>query len=297
MRYLLCLTIFIFLISCEKDITVDLPLPESKIVIEGGIETGSIPIIFLSKNAAYFSPVDSASLAQYIIHDAVATISDGITTDTLIEFVAPGNIKTGYYFSIAMIGVAGRTYTLNVAAEGKKVWASTKIPEAVKLDSISFKPDNPEDSLGRLYVHLSDPDTLGNYYRVKTQRTNLKYNFRVILGFSIPRDYYPTGNSVYEDRIFNGKSFEIRLSRGAPASTNEKYDFNRERGRFKIGDTINVKWMSISKEVYDFWRTAEVTINNNGNPFAAPVTIRSNIKGGLGIWAGYGVSTTQVIAR
>ena len=56
-------------------------------------------------------------------------------------------------------------------------------------------------------------------------------------------------------------------------------------GYFWKGDTVQVKFSSIPKTHYDFWRTLE---NDGGDsPFSAPVKIKSNINNGFGIWAGY----------
>lgn len=291
------LLLLLFQSSCEKDITVDLPPPESKIVVEGTIESNGTPYLYLSKNAPYFAPVDPTSLNEYIVHDAKVTVSDGAQTDTLREIVLSGR-KTGYYATFNMKGVAGKYYQLTIEAAGKKLWATAKIPPLVPLDSAWFLAESEGDSLGRITAHLSDPDSIGNYYRVMTQRTNKKYYTKNPLGIDSPPDYVPSFSSNFEDRIFNGKSFDVRISRGQALNSTADYDSNRERGRFKKGDTISIKWMSISKETYDFWKTVEVTVNNSGNPFAAPVTIKSNIKGdGLGTWAGYGITYRTVVAK
>ena len=41
---------------------------------------------------------------------------------------------------------------------------------------------------------------------------------------------------------------------------------------------------------FKFWRSVERYQSTNGNPFAEPMNLYSNVKGGLGIWGGYGVS-------
>ncbi|MFM8917719.1 MAG: hypothetical protein ACKOGP_08255, partial [Bacteroidota bacterium] len=51
--------------ACEKDITVDLPDAEEQIVVEGYITPGAPPIVFISRTAPFFAPVDSLTLLQY----------------------------------------------------------------------------------------------------------------------------------------------------------------------------------------------------------------------------------------
>ncbi len=41
----------------------------------------------------------------------------------------------------------------------------------------------------------------------------------------------------------------------------------------------------------------ETEVSNNGNPFAAPTAIKSNISGGaLGYWGGYGTVYDTIVA-
>ena len=60
-----------------------------------------------------------------------------------------------------------------------------------------------------------------------------------------------------------------------------------ESGFFKKGDTVIVKFCTIDHSTFEFWRDAENQLGNNGSPFAVPSNVKSNIKGGLGVWASY----------
>ncbi|UPT68961.1 MAG: DUF4249 domain-containing protein [Sphingobacteriales bacterium JAD_PAG50586_3] len=73
----------VILQSCEKEITVDLPQPDPKIVVEGYIFEGLRPYVVLSKNSGYFAPIDSVALANSVIYDALVIVSDGVNIDTL----------------------------------------------------------------------------------------------------------------------------------------------------------------------------------------------------------------------
>ena len=58
---------------------------------------------------------------------------------------------------------------------------------------------------------------------------------------------------------------------------------------FTSGDEVSIKFCTMSEDVYKYWEDFEDVSSLSLNPFF-PVTrkIRSNIKGGLGYWAGYG---------
>ena len=50
------------LIACEKEITVDLPRTDPKIVVEGTIETGRPPLVLLTRTQNYFDPTSIEAL-------------------------------------------------------------------------------------------------------------------------------------------------------------------------------------------------------------------------------------------
>jgi hypothetical protein len=271
--------------SCERDITVELPEADQKIVVEGYIEPGEKAVVMLSKSAGFFDPVDSASLISYLILNAFVTVSDGILTDTLVA-----TIDTNYYIPLVyksqtLIGQVGKTYSLTVIAEGKTVTAVTTIPQLIPLDSVWYKVQEGRDSLGYAWAHLTDPDSIGNCYRWFAKRLGKDERF------------LPPPGSVFEDKFINGKSFDFAYNRGTEPNSDAEDDNNAARGFFKTGDTIVVKFCSIDRDHFEFWRKADQQINSNGNPFGAPSPIPSNINGGLGIWGGYASTYDTIIAQ
>ena len=66
-------SIFLFLIifiSCQEEITLDLPQAVEKLVVEGTIENGFPPYVILSKNQGYFDPIDSTTYQNLFIKNA-----------------------------------------------------------------------------------------------------------------------------------------------------------------------------------------------------------------------------------
>ena len=48
----------------------------------------------------------------------------------------------------------------------------------------------------------------------------------------------------------------------------------------------------MNKDAFDFWNSWQNEIVNGKNPiYPSNTSLKSNIKGGIGIWAGYGQST------
>ena len=283
------LPLFAMLAGCTKDITVDLPEANPKLVIEGGIEPGGIPWVIISKSVGYFDPVDSTTLANNIVTNATVIVSDGTTTDTLVLTFDPNYIIPLVYKGSNVIGQVGRTYTLSVTTpDGKSATSTTTIPTPLPLDSLWFlvepEPSN-QDSLGFVWAHMSDPAGLGNGYRWFAKRLHKDDVF------------VPPFGSAFDDKFIDGKSFDFAYTRGSLPGSSAPDDNNAERNYFKLGDTIVVKFCSIGQKEVDFFRTYEIEVSNNGNPFAAPGVIKSNIVNGLGVWCGYGAALDTLVAQ
>ena len=302
--------------ACEKEITVDLPKTEQKLVVEGTIEPGQPPIVLLTRTESYFDPLDASTFSNLFVRNAVVTVSDGITTlplsqlcssaipDSLIDEVAEltgldpdllaaADICLYSTLDPALFGVVGRTYHLDIQAEGKSLSSSTTIPNPVPLDSLWFRLDetiDDNDSLGYIWTRLTDPDTVGNNYRWSARRIST-YDDGSVKDASF---IAPLG-STFNDDFFNGLSFDFFALRGSSPFSTADDDDNEERNYFKREDTVVVKFISLGAAEYEFYRTFESNVLNSGDLFASPANVRSNIQGGLGVWAGLGVAYDTLV--
>lgn len=281
--------------ACERDVTLDLPDGEQSVMVEGYVETGLPPYVILSRTQPYFDPIGQGTLNNLPVTDAQVTLSDGVNTVKLTEIdTVINNVSVrGFYIAAdvssgipLMTGIPGRTYDLEVKISSVEILRSrATLHLPVALDSTWFKVQENLDSLGWAWGRLSDPDTLGNYYRWMTKRKGED-------DFFIP----PFG-SIFEDKFINGRSFDFAYNRGSIQNSQANEDLNEEAGFFKKGDTIIVKFSTIDKGTYEFWRDAENQLGNNGSPFAVPANIKSNIQGGKGLFATYSPTFDTIIAR
>src|SRR3990167_2540618 len=76
----------LLLSSCEEGITIDLPESGGKMVLEGKIEKGMPPIIYLTETISFFSSISVEKIQSAYIHNANITISNGDTTVKLKEY-------------------------------------------------------------------------------------------------------------------------------------------------------------------------------------------------------------------
>lgn len=286
--------------SCEKEITVELPDEPERLVVEGVIEPGLPPYILLTRTQGYFDPGDLDAISGLFVRDAVVMVDAGDGPITLEQICSASltpaqqaliaeltgiqptmlaEIDICLYSSLdpVLFGEVGRTYTLRIEAEGHVLTGSTTIPVPVPLDSIWFvrtpiTTDN--DSVGHLWGRIQDPDTMGNGYRW--------YDRRISTGLGQLPDpvFSSSANNTFDDRYFNGGL----------------YDFNATGFRYP-GDTVVVKFTSIGRAEYRFYRSFETNTNSTRDLFGTPMNAFSNVSGGLGIWVGRGVFLDTVICQ
>ena len=294
--------------SCEQDLTLLLPEGEEKLVVEGHIEQGAPPIVVLTRSVPVFSDLTLEALEQSFVHDAQVTVtsngqnyvlkevaspafSDEIVRVVSLQFGIPAEQlrrNSGFLFYVyttdELQGEIGQSYGLRISHSGRVLTSSTTIPQLNPLDSLWSVPHpNPKkDSLRVLYYSYTDPDTLGNSIRYFTKRNS--------------EPFFPgLFTSVFNDEIVNGRNISFPLDRGEPKG---QADLNEELySYFGIGDTVIVRWAAIDLPHYRFWYSLENEQNSNGSPIGTPNITQTNIKGGLGIWGGYGVTYHSIIIK
>lgn len=288
-KYILFAAITTMIFSaCTEDISVELPNSDKKIVIEGVIENGKFAQVIITRTIPLFSSVSGTTPADFYVLDAAVYVSNGIITDTLSLAIDSSSSLGVVYQGSSIIGVSGQNYSLRVvASDGNEYTATTSIPYSVPLDSVWWKPQPPEDTLGFANAHLTDPAGLGNNYRWYAKRPTKDRRFIAQYG------------STFDDKLIDGKSFEFAYTKGYDPTDNVnsiENDSDTERYYYRKSDTIYIKWCTIDKASKDFYTTFESALASNGNPFASPTTILGNINNGaLGVWSGMGASYDTIM--
>ena len=286
---LFVLTVFT---ACEKAVSFNLDEVAPKLVVEGTIENGQRPVVYLSKSLNYFSKIDQSILANSFVHNAEVYVSNGTLTHKLKEYSVPiGGGNSFYYYSIdsanlatAFTGELNKEYSLHIDWEAKEYTANTKIPYITKrIDSLFWRqaPGNNPPQKVSLMVKVTDPPGYGDYIRYFTRRNR--------------EPFYPGLNSVFDDQIIDGTTYEVQVERGVDRNISNPEDYIF----FNKGDTVTLKLCNIDKATFDFWRTMEFTYASVGNPFSSPTKVISNISnGGLGYFGGYAAQfRTLIIPR
>ena len=292
--YLLPILCLLFLASCEEDIKLDIAEGAKKMVIEGNIENGKVAEVVITRNSPLFSAID---LSNIVIFDAQAYVSNGIITDTLELDTLFTTANPFVYRGKNILGQVGQIYYLTVIADGKTYTAQTTIPNLVALDSVWWKPQPPEDTLGFAWANLSEPIGTGNAYKwfskLPTKIVVDNGNFAIL-----NRRYLAPTGSTFDDKFIDGKSFEFAYNKAFdPTETSfATTDDDAYDGYYKKTDTVYIKFCTIDYATSKFYGTYEQALQSNGNPFASPATIIGNINGGaLGVWAGFGATYDTIM--
>ncbi len=274
---LLAILPLLLLFACEDDFTA--PAYQKKIVVDGWIEPNQPAMVLLTYSAPYFENIDSASLRQLMLNTAKVVVSSGEDEEILSLGYNDQYFPPYIYKGNTIRGQIGNTYTLTIISYGDTITSTTTIPSKITLDSIWFKPLQGSDTLGTLMVRFSDPAGERNYYRFMTRRIGIDQN------------WVPAYLANMSDVVFNGQTVDLAILKG-----NENPLFHEDQIYFERGDTIRFKLSNMDKSTFEFWSSVQKELSKNDNPFSSTIVeIKSNIRGGLGLWAGYGISQYQLI--
>ncbi|OWP84029.1 hypothetical protein BWK59_07460 [Flavobacterium davisii] len=260
--------------SCQED-TNSTKVSESKLIVEGWIEENGVANVILSKSIPTNTNFNQNNIDKYFIRAAKVTVSDGINAEILHLKMVNGYIPPFIYTGENIIGKKGFTYTLTIEFNGKELRAETTIPESVSIKELAI--EKIDDFKRKIGIAFIDPDSK-NYYQIAT---------KIVGKDSL---FIPTLYGTIDDETFTTKNVKLNLLKGIqfyPVENTETY--------FPSGKIVEVKLRTLEKKSYEFWNSWQNDILNGQNPlFPATFNLKSNIKGGLGIWAGYGADTKVI---
>ncbi|MEZ5002494.1 MAG: DUF4249 family protein [Chitinophagales bacterium] len=320
--YISLLLLGLFALSCETVVNYELPINETKIVVEGSIENGHPPLVILSKSFPFFGNVNFNDLDELLLKNAVINVSDGNRTVTLMEYnkqslldlsaedfdlIAPTleqfigfevdqatldsfsiYLPNFTFYTVApadidFIGEVNHAYGLSVNLVNDSTFGTR---ELTAITSIPGLVDM--DSLWVEDHPNSEIDTLFQL-RTRFKEPDTLGNFYRYFTRVNGGAWLTSTASVFDDAFINGESIPFSVAKGQTERAKlEDPDFDVD-GYWSPGDTAEVKLCNITQEHYQFWRTVENEKSNNGSPFGSFTILASNINGedAVGIWGGY----------
>lgn len=263
-----------FAVSCEKEIKLDLPPSKTQWVVEASINQRfpTLNYVYISRTLDYFNP----DLSLNGVRGATVYITEGnvVGSDTIFDptnRVAFTNffdsIVPGIYVNLNFMAKLEKPYLLEITMpNGDLVTGKTYVRTPPTIDSISY---NIIDTNAFLYFEWFDGPEQNNY------RLAL-WNFpdSNLTGWGAANRFY-----TFDDQFINNAKRPFQL-------------FNP----FDPGDTINIYLASIGRPEFVFWDTFR-RANNNGGPFATPITVTSNVTNAIGSFTGYGIHYQRIILK
>ena len=257
--YFLLLLALVGLSSCEKVITLDLNTEGKKVVIEGGVSNQAGPYTVRVSQSADFYQAGTGE----VIPNATVMISDNTGATETLTYA--GNSA---YQTKTTQGTAGRTYTLRVTANGATYQATSTMPSAVPLDTLTYEAQALGDII---YANYTDPAMAGNNYRW-VMYVNDKQQGDVF---------------AVNDRLNNGIRTRQALFLASPNAPD-----------LTTGDRIRVDMQCIDAPVYDYFFGLGQVLGSGNNQAATPANPSSNLSGGaLGYFSAYSVTTNDLTIK
>jgi len=305
----------LLLISCQEEITLDLTQSEEKIVVEGSIENGFPPYVILTKSQGYFEGIDSETYNNLFVND-VDSIKiwyfngEEKVSITLEQIIGLNSLPPIYtdlsYFENPEnyeFSKEGRTYFLEINWNNQIISSSTTIPEVTPLDCLWVeKSENAEDKFKYdIRALYSDPGDQNNNILVKSKRIQ-HYEKKDSLECQVNNipDFSLKLIDAGADVLINGQTFETYFPRprnsGFPTGKYNGYHMKKCKGdsiEF-LQDVVLIKYCQIDEPSLKFWRGLIRQVGTNGNPFAEPMNLVSNINNGFGVFTGYGSAYYKV---
>jgi hypothetical protein len=234
----------IFIYSCEKTITPNLDAATSQIVIQGNVTDTEGPYtVTINKSVGFY-----ADNTYPAVSGAVVTISDDMgTTDILTETSA------GTYQTHTLQGQSGHTYTLSVTSNDITYTASSTMPVAVQLDSITLNHTSGSgDKRIEAIANFQDPAGIKNYYQFE----------EYINGQLFTKNFY-----IFDDRLSDGKYIANTL--------------RTDSAWINKGDLLKVNMYCIDENVHTYFSQL-IQSGGSGafNTTASPANPTSNISNG-----------------
>ena len=272
---LFCIQLLVFFTSCKKELPIDAAVIAQQLVVEGYIEQGRYPRVYLTKTSPYFQTIDSAAMWKLLGSVGKVTVATAGDTEVLTLRSNFKQFPPFYFEGTEIKGKVGEEYHLKVELHGKVYTATTTITPPVPLSHLEVKT-NPIDASKKYFlIRFLDPPLQKNYYKIYLKR------------IGIDQDFMPSYLSTFTDFQNDGQENRFEVLKGYSPLVDK--EVNRY---FKKGDSVLLKFCTINEQQFEYWKKIESLLTISSNPFGlSTADAPSMIDGGaLGIWSGQGAN-------
>ena len=290
--------LFLSITACETTEKIDdFPLRPSKLVVNCFFAEDSIWKFQVSNS---LSVLDNADLT-YVDNAEIILKKGGVLVDTITE-----QDQDGLYIMNNHLPESGEHYSIEVSAAKytSTLLAEEFAPQKVLVSEVSLTIIDSIFWNGNVHsggtvdgffrISFSDPANFDNYYQLSIYSIDTMYNHEDSSDFYInQRDILFTNddagaednagynrNLLLTDHLFNGQSYQVKA---------EFHDWDAKRRKKYF-----IELTSMNRSGYLYRRSIDDYENAQGDPFAEPVQVYSNIENGYGIFAGFSKSTYEI---
>jgi hypothetical protein len=289
--YILLIAILLALTACEKEVTnIKLPQASSKLVVTSFISPQDT-MLWVSVIESV-PAIGKINLSSEDIRNATVSISDGERSINLLY-----DIQARTYTADAetLPIIPGKTYFLEVTdTKGRKAEASCTVPVTAE-PALEIAIDSANGRYGdymEYFMLMKWQDTPGeiNYYRIFAE---ISTNQEGGTQYTWPVSFESDGSGYSNIRLYSDNRLD-----GAKFSSPKGILFHRSNSsqfpRFPAITTLYSYLLSTDEHYYHYHQSLMNNYNVDGNPFAEPVLLYSNVNGGLGVFAAYNRTTASM---
>ena len=262
LRLLSAAVVLLLTASCQKVVTLDLKAADPRLTIEGNLADDGQPCtVRLFRSVSYTETNVFPAVSR-----AVVTLSDDAGgLEILAETSTPGQ-----YQGRTIMGQPGRRYTLRVEADGQSYVAASTLPAVVVAFTGLKAQKSVIGSDIELLPEYQDPAGMRNYYFFR-QYTNGVLNESLFL----QNDEFTDGNA--NNRTLGGQGQGDAVSLTA-------------------GDNVRVEMQNVDADVYEYFRTLNLTLQDDGLTTVSSANPKSNFSGGvLGYFSAHSLRQRSII--
>lgn len=241
------------------------PTPAArKAVIEGYFRSGEYPAVMFSSSVV---PGIRGNITDALINWGKVTITDGDTAVVLTGQVDHTYTPPYVYYTFDMTGIPGRTYTISAEFKDLKAFASVRMLQPVKIDSITTTP-TVNDTLRSATLHFTSPVEGPAFFYLSMKKNERNTRMLPCMMGTIKTD-------------FPGTHYSIPLLRPRIKSDPREYV-----SQLIVGEEWVISLNRVERPVYDFWKAYDEMVMFSTSPFiSTSASLPSNINGGYGIWS------------
>lgn len=279
--------------SCDEDAfsqVVDIEIPEhqSSIVLNGFWFSQDTAVSLLVTNS--LSILDNEDYT--IPEDAAVKL---YKNDQLVGQLDFDELAYYYLTLDDSLGTEMATYKIEASfGDYKPVTVEQTMPGLVTIKEASFEADGTFDPTGEkvdeFSITFNDPPGEENYYLFRVSYIEqfvdwngdtIRSSGMIYLDSNDPIVNYSQEGLIFTDKAFDGSEYTIN-----------GWDY----GWYEQVESFELELINLTKDGYLYLKSLEDYYNSEGNPFAQPATVYSNIENGYGIFA-LGATDRLIIER